>query len=491
MSRRSLGPTVMVAMMLIVGAIYFVLLSQSVMAQERPTCAVWSEPVLVFDGDSWTQYTALAAAPDNTVYGVWTNNVFGDPDAGEGQVGTDDFALFLAVMPETEGVVEANDIVARATYPRILFDAAGNMHLFRSAQCLAHSTVSESEALSGMSWFKATNICVDLTRSTFGVAASVSGGIGVAWSDDTAQVVRYASSQDGGNQWGDPIVVASARSAGEYITDVQLAIGDDDKIHVVWTYRCAESSTCFSIGYSRSDDEGKTWSEPLFLATSKSVQPSIAVSGQQIHVVWNSTVDVSKRFHRYSVDNGLSWSSTFIVSDGPTGGILGAPGLAIDSAGTVHTIIATDSAILYSCWNGQRWSTPLSLRQSVGDVGSPSLIVTNGNRLSALWHEGVRKIWYASAQADAAPVVTSLPPSRINENGSTIFTQMTPIMTQTPAPHVTSILDIVDTERLFVENDREQPRTPQPLRAVLATGVLPAIFVVGFAVLFILRARRH
>lgn len=459
-------------------------LDRAALAQAPSTCARWDEPVLVFDGETWTQFTDLAAAPDGTVYGVWTNNVFGDPNAGEGQVGAEDFAIFLAALPGTELNAQPNDIVAHATYPRILFDAGGYMHLFRSQQCLAHSAVPLSDVFSGLAWLKATTTCIDRTRSTFGAAASPNGTLHVAWSDDTAQAVRYAFSEDGGQRWSEPIVVVQARSPGEFVTDVEMTVGNDDSLHIVWAYRCAEGNTCYAVGYSKSEDRGYTWAEPIVLAESKSVQPVVAVYDSQVHAVWNGTVDISKRFHRYSNDRGASWSPTSIVSDGPLGGILGAPGLAIDSDGKVHTVLATGSAILYACWDGQSWSRPVPVRQSVGDVGYPSLIVTEGNRLHAVWHEGVRKIWYATAQLGTPRVETSFPPSRLSPNDTMR------LVSEERSPTAAPDLQVTPTSQVAppLVPDITEPRASLGQSSALLIGILPAALVVIGAVL-VLRIR--
>lgn len=487
MAKKKLYPLAgALALLLIAFAVYPVG-NRPVQAQTPPTCARWDEPVLIFDGDTWTQFTDLAVAPDGTVYGVWTNNVFGDPNAGEGQVSTKDFAVFLAAMPGTGRQVQPNDILAQATYPRILFDEAGHMHLFRSQQCLAHSAALDSEASSGLTWLETTSACIDRTRSTFGVAASIDGTLHLAWSDDNAQAVRHASSQNGGQQWSDPVIVAQARSTGEFITDVELAVGNDNSLHVVWAYRCAEGNTCFAIGYSSSEDQGSIWSEPIILSESKSVQPVIALHDSQVHVVWNGTVDVSKRFHRYSNDNGVSWSSTAIISDGPIGGILGAPGLAIDSNGNVHAVAATGSAILYTCWDGEMWSPPLPLRQSVGDVGYPSLIVAEGNRLHAMWHEGVRRIWYASAQLDVPQVETLFPANRLDQSDIPRLASVVPDPTRTTGLQPTTELQGMRTPF----PDSTEPRAAPSQSSALLIGILSAVLIVGFVLVFVAGSKRH
>ena len=78
-------------------------------------------------------------------------------------------------------------------------------------------------------------------------------------------------------------------------------------VHVVWY---DERDLNKEIYYKRSADEGVTWGSDIRLTNqiSTSTNPSIAVSGQIVHVVWFDGRDGNYEiYHKRSVDNGVTW----------------------------------------------------------------------------------------------------------------------------------------------------------------------------------------
>ena len=84
-------------------------------------------------------------------------------------------------------------------------------------------------------------------------------------------------------------------------------------VHAVW-YDQRNSFLNWEIYYKRSTDGGVTWGADTRLTydSSDSRYPSIAVSGQDVHVVWydnrNSLLDY-EIYYKHSTDGGLTWGA--------------------------------------------------------------------------------------------------------------------------------------------------------------------------------------
>ena len=84
---------------------------------------------------------------------------------------------------------------------------------------------------------------------------------------------------------------------------------DGNNIHVVWAtwpdeYNCA-------VYYKKSNDNGKNWSNTvnINLNESKAVSPCIAVNDNYVNVIWiDYRNNQSEIYHSYSNDNGQTWN---------------------------------------------------------------------------------------------------------------------------------------------------------------------------------------
>jgi hypothetical protein len=185
---------------------------------------------------------------------------------------------------------------------------------------------------------------------------SIDGG--VTWEADTRLTNNTASSQNACIAvsdsmvyvvWGDFRVsvngdIFSKRSTDHGVTwgpDVQLTENTavsrrpciaayDGMVHVVWYDRRSGDNEIF---YKHSFDGGITWGPEVQLTNSigNSLNPSVAVSGSTVQVVWYDTKDGDLEiYYRKSEDEGLLWgaaqrltNATF-PSENPTIAIFGS-----------------------------------------------------------------------------------------------------------------------------------------------------------------------
>ncbi len=175
--------------------------------------------------------------------------------------------------------------------------------------------------------------------ATFGARGNVSGTadrhtrdpdiaatgtfVAVAFEDalnDTDDDVFSRRSTDGGKSWMNPADLS--RDPLQQV-GAALAVSGTD-VHAVWEDRRADlDESDDRVGYARSDDGGETFSAALLLpAEVPSRRPSVAASGQVVHVVSCIPADPAGLFdsevlyHR-STDRGATWEPPVNLSGNP------------------------------------------------------------------------------------------------------------------------------------------------------------------------------
>lgn len=185
---------------------------------------------------------------------------------------------------------------------------------------LAHATAyadSEIPAAPGVTVMRLTvapgesQLAVNFARA---LAGDAFGGLHVVWHDtrDGESRVFYKHSIDGGHNWADaqPLSAGNAR-------DPALAV-EGHNVHVVWTQLDADAGPM--LVWRQSSDGGSNWSDPRLLTDPGSGRgnPSIAVAGPRVHVVWVDDRDGQAEIYtRRSLDGGASWQTPVRLSNAP------------------------------------------------------------------------------------------------------------------------------------------------------------------------------
>ena len=132
----------------------------------------------------------------------------------------------------------------------------------------------------------------------------------VVWTDDTPGNfdVFYRRSTDGGASFIEPIKNLSSSEESSGIPAIAVS---GNNVHVVWD-EIIDSFTNIEIFYRRSTNGGSTF--PNFIADVSnndgfSVDPAIAAVGNNIHVVWEDDAPGQRDiFYRRSTDGGASFT---------------------------------------------------------------------------------------------------------------------------------------------------------------------------------------
>ena len=240
----------------------------------------------------------------------------------------------------------------------------------------------------GSTWGNDTRL-TNNSGDSYHPAVSAGGSIvHVAWSDnrDGNYEIYYKRSTDRGTTWEPEIRLTNADSTSynPSIAIVGLIV------NIVW-YDIRDGN--WEIYYKRSTDGGLTWESDKRLTNdhANSFNPSVAVSGSLVHVVWGDyrTGPNGEIFYKQSLDNGVTWGQDIQLTN--NAGVSRRPCVAASDS-VVHLVWYdyrdADNEIYYkqSADNGMTWSADVRLTNSAGASFDPSIAVA-GSAVHIVWYD--------------------------------------------------------------------------------------------------------
>ncbi|MFH0885164.1 MAG: hypothetical protein V1861_05640, partial [Candidatus Micrarchaeota archaeon] len=170
----------------------------------------------------------------------------------------------------------------------------------------------------------------------------------VFWMDnrDGNWEIYHMRSTDDGETWSDDIRF----SFDEGVSEVPVVAFSGNSAHVAWPDSRTSGPEehyidAYEIYYRRSTDGGASWSDETRLTNAPkwSADPSIAVLGSYVHVVWPERRDMNGSgreddrdiYYKYSTNEGASWTSDFRLTNAI--GESGIPSIALSNS-TIHII---------------------------------------------------------------------------------------------------------------------------------------------------------
>ena len=240
------------------------------------------------------------------------------------------------------------------------------------------------------------------------------GALGLNPNGKPGSAILVSAARDGGSSWGAPVVVAAADPRTELL-DKPSILADprrSRRVYAVWA-KFTAGSRSNDIGFSRSDDGGATWRQPvsvfkgggasqnnLLLALPDGRLVDMFVEGGEAR-----EGDLIRVAAAYSVDGGETWSQpvtvasfTFTITRDPD------RGTAIRSIGQDISAAASGGR-LYVTWfenhrngtstiwvsssadGGRTWAQPSSLVQEAVQPFLPAIAVARDGRLGATWYD--------------------------------------------------------------------------------------------------------
>lgn len=179
---------------------------------------------------------------------------------------------------------------------------------------LGYAIYYERSIDTGKTWSSAIPI-TDTTKQGTMPAIAVSGStVHVVWMDNSTgqRVSLYKRSLDGGNTWG-PVVWLDS------ISEFWPGIAASGTV-VYATLNKSVATGNSEVFLRRSLDNGVTWepTQQISNATGRSEDPSIAVQGSYVHLVWNDNRNGNMQiYYRRSTDWGVTWGpETSLINGG-------------------------------------------------------------------------------------------------------------------------------------------------------------------------------
>ena len=160
----------------------------------------------------------------------------------------------------------------------------------------------------------------DTPHSKFPSVAVSGKDVHVVWRDDRFgnYEIYYKRSTTGGISWGtDKRLTYHAANSSCGFPSVAVS---GNVVHVVWR---DDRDGNLEIYYKRSVDRGSGWGSDTRLTNNSfsSVIPSVSVSGSNVHVVWYDSRDENSEngndeiYYKRSTDGGISWGADTRLTD--------------------------------------------------------------------------------------------------------------------------------------------------------------------------------
>jgi len=187
----------------------------------------------------------------------------------------------------------------------------GNIvHVFFSDNRDGNSEIYYKRSIdAGVNWGSDTRLTNSPDSSAFPSVALSGSALHIVWQDKRNGhfEIYYKRSMDDGNTWGADTRLTVNTSSDDYSPSLAVS---GNVLHLVW------QRNGFGAGayYKRSTDAGLSWGSD-FQFTSTSYIPSISASGSLVHIVWVYGSDSTyNTYYRRSTDEGSTWSSGTVIS---------------------------------------------------------------------------------------------------------------------------------------------------------------------------------
>jgi hypothetical protein len=258
----------------------------------------------------------------------------------------------------------------------------------------------------------------------------------VAWSDyrDGNSEIYYKASGDGGVTWSPDARMTNNSSISEYPS---IWVSGPD-VHIVWSDQRNGNT---EIYYKRSVNGGFSWSGDIRLTnnSSGSGEPSITAAGQIVHLAWVDWRDGNNEiYYKASADGGLSWSPDARLTNNSANSQ--QPSIWV-SGPDVHLVWHDtrngNYAIFYkrSTNGGFSWGSDVLLNSGTSSAQYPSITAT-GDIVHLVWEDyrnGSNSEIYYKTSGNRG--VNWSPDARLTNDGS--FSAYPCIYVSGPYVHVT------------------------------------------------------
>ena len=261
----------------------------------------------------------------------------------------------------------------------------------------------------GVSWNGDVRLTNAVNDSNMPAIAANGSNLHIVWYDfrDGNSEIYYKNSTNGGATWSSDVRLTNDLGSSGFPS---MAVNGNN-IHVVWTDSRVGN---LEIYYKNSTDNGATWSSDMRLTNDVSesytfMPQAIAVNGNNIHVVWYDNRDGNfEIYYKNSTDNGATWGSDMRLTNNASWSQ--EPAIAV--SGTNIQVVWRDGRdgangeIYYknSTDNGATWSADVRLTNDASESAYPA-IALNGSYIHVVWadwRDGDQEIYYKNSTDNGA-----------------------------------------------------------------------------------------
>lgn len=277
----------------------------------------------------------------------------------------------------------------------LVADQYGYVHCFWTETLFENgNTVIKYARFDGTVWTKPNDIYLtDSGIKNVSPFVDQQGTLHIVWSEGQGGTAYYSHAPANNalsvQNWSKPLRV------GVPARPVYLKVDSKGVLHIMYINQTEESG----VYYIRSEDQGMTWSQPLWL--DPDIQPGYIPDSLHfdideddgLHAVWfygTREVNGESDWVRYthSLDGGHTWSAPFTIDKAIPGsdyGLSNASPVMIVQGKTVHVIWAAGSLPYrhhrYSTDAGMTWSMPVQIFGGLHGQAFDGLAVDGAGRL--------------------------------------------------------------------------------------------------------------
>lgn len=426
-------------------------------AEAQSVSVSWSQPVRLTDGSLRAWSPTIATDSTGNVHILWAQAMLSGGSSGMGDT------LYYTRWDGQSWSLPSDVLVSPdqqgAEAPEIAVTPDG----------MIHAVWGTGGANSELMYARAPACCADDPRNwtapislgehvnvTSAIVSDSTGVLHVVYASLSTHKIIYQRSEDSGKNWSKPVQISGAsQRSDEYPAYPRIAVDLRGRVHLVWSVMPYPGR---AVAYSRSDDGGQTWKEPLLIDTYDAYRYEegfgpylidVETSGNDIvHLTWDGAPTV-ERHHAWSQDGGETWSDpdTFIPELSGGGRALWND-MVVDSAGVLHAVsIKQPWAAQWS--GGWSQSVALSTRSYAEDI---RIALSVGNQLHVVWLEVIAdtpsQVYYVHGVSSAPGIpVEELPTLAADalENEPYATATSMPVPVASPNPNLADV-DPVDVE---------------------------------------------
>jgi len=380
-----------------------------------PVYADWGADTRLTN-DAGNSYYPIVATSGNTVHVVWKDDRDGNNE--------------IYYKSSTDGGTtwstdtRLTDDSGNSDFPSLAV-SGNNVHVAWQDNRTGNWDIFYKCSTDGGNTWGNDNQLTDHTGSSLIPSIAASGvTVHVTWVDDrdSQYEIYYKRSTNGGTSWG-----SDTRLTNDANNSMNPSIAVyENVVHVTWD---DTRDSDYEIYYKRSTDGGTTWDADTRLTnnTGNSTNPSVAASVNNVHIVWDDDRDGNNEvYYKRSTDGGTTWGSDTRLTNDTS--ISSWPQVAL-SGNTIHVVWHDyrdgNGEIYYkrSADNGITWDADTRLTNFDGFSIYPT-VATSGNNVHVVWQDtrDMNYEIYYKRYTPPLPIITSFNPSTGNTGTTVIIT---------------------------------------------------------------------